>query len=152
MKIIHILVLSSILLALHGCIEIKELQCAGVQKFKLNSINTEKVDADVFLKIKNPNNVGFTIAESEFDVSYGGLTMGKAKLIKPVKIEGNTEDVYAFKLQSDFKNTLSLDNVVNLLLAVNQAGIVDVKGYLQAKKGFIAKKFPINYQQKISIE
>lgn len=150
-KIISTLLFGAMFI-LQSCADIKELQCTGVNKFKLNSINTEAVDADIYLKIKNPNKAGFTIGKSEFDVSFGNIKVGKAKLLKSVKIKGNNEEVYAFKLQTTFKNNLSLDNVMNLLQAVNQAGTVELSGNLVVKKGFVSKKFPITHKQKINID
>lgn len=152
MKKIVLGLLFTCMFIFQSCKNLKEVQCLGVSKFKLNSINTEAIDADIFLKLKNPNTAGFTIGKSEFDVSYGGIKMGKAKLLKGVKIKGNAEDVYAFKLQTNFKNVLSLDNVMNLLQAVNQAGLLEIKGDLNVKKGLVSKKFPITYNQKINID
>ncbi|MEI6020253.1 MAG: LEA type 2 family protein [Bacteroidota bacterium] len=152
MKKIILGLLFASMFVFQACKDLKEVQCMGVNKFKLNSINAEAIDADIYLKLKNPNPFGFTIGKSEFDVTYGGIKVGKAKLVKGVKIQGNAEDVYAFKLQSNFKNVLSLDNVMNLLQAVNQAGVVELKGNLNVKKGFVSKAFPITFNQKINID
>ena len=150
-KIILNLLFVSILI-LQSCKDLKPLQCSGINKFKLNSINTEAIDADIQLKIKNPNNFGFNIRKSEFDVTYAGIKIGKAKLLKKVKINGSAESNYTFKLQTVFKNVVTLDNVMGLLEAVNRKGALDLKGDLNVSKGLVKKKIPITYSEKINVD
>lgn len=149
------IILSLVLLTafiFQSCKEVKELKCTGISKFKLNSISTEAIDADINLKINNPNSSGFKIGKSEFDVSYNGIKIGKAKLVKSVKIKGNAESDYTFKLQTTFKNVVTLDNVMALLQAVNTKGSLNVKGDLNVSKALVKKKFPISYTQSISAD
>jgi len=152
MKKVILSLLFTSLLIFQSCKDIKEVQCTSVSKFKLNSINTEAVDADISLKIKNPNKFGFNIKQSEFDVSFSGIKIGKAKLIKTVKVAASSEDAYVFKLQTTFKNVVSLDNVMSLLQAVNQKGSVEIKGDLNVGKGMAKKKIPVNLNEKIMVD
>ena len=150
-KIILSLVFTS-LLVFQSCKDVKELQVSGISGFKLNKISTEAIDADVNVKIKNPNTSGFKIGKSEFVVSYEGIKIGTAKLLKKVKIKGNAETAYTFKLETVFKNNVSLDNVLALLEGFTRKGKVEIKGDLNVSKFLVKKKFPITFSEKISVD
>jgi len=74
------------LLALTNCRDIKEVQCTGVKGFKINKMDAKGIDGDILIGIKNPNAFGFSIYKSAFDVTYSGIYLGKAKLVKRVHI------------------------------------------------------------------
>jgi LEA14-like dessication related protein len=133
-----------------NCKDFKEVQCTGVSGFKVNTLNTTGIDADLLLSIKNPNPIGFSLYKSEFDVMYGGVSLGKAKLGKRVHIDANAESVYSFNLKSDFKNANLMD-IMKLVSGVAGKSMLEVKGDLRAGKFYLKKKFPINVTQKIGL-
>jgi hypothetical protein len=92
-----------------SCKEFKEITVTNVDSFYMNKITTEQIEAEVNVKINNPNNTGFSIYPSEFDVMFSGVRLGKAKLNKRVHIEGKTEKVYTFKLNSKISEMNPLD-------------------------------------------
>ena len=138
------------LLFFSNCRDFKEVQCTGVKGFKINKINTEGIDGDILLGIKNPNAFGFSIYKSEFDITYSGVYLGKAKLTKSVHINGNAEAVYSFNLVNDFKNTNLMD-VMKLLSGATSKSTIEVKGDLNVGKIFIKKKIPVNLKEKINL-
>ena len=131
-----------------GCKNFKEVQCTGVKGFKVNKINTEGIDADILLNIKNPNTTGFSIYRSEFEVMFNGIYLGKAKLARRVHISRNAEETYAFNLVGDFKNANLID-VMKLVNGIASRGMIEVKGDLKAGKLFIRKKFPVSVKQRL---
>lgn len=133
---------------LTSCKDFKEVQCTGVKGFKINTINTQGIDADIMLGIKNPNNMGFSIYKSEFDVVYSGVNLGKARLTKRVHINANAEETYSFNLKSDFKN-INLSEIMKLMSAGNARSTVEVKGDLKAGKFYMKKKFPIDVKERV---
>lgn len=138
------------LFILVGCKDFKEVQCSGVKGFKVNNVNMQGIDADILLGVKNPNNMGFAIYKSEFDVIYSGVYLGKAKLSKRVYIKAKTEEIYSFNLKSDFKGA-NLPDIIKLVSGALGKGMVEVKGDLKAGKLFIRKKFPVNIKEKASL-
>lgn len=139
--------LITLLFFIASCKDFKEVQCTGVKGFSINKINTEGLDANIMLGIKNPNGFGFSIYRSEFDVSYSGVYLGKAKMSKRVHIKANAEETYSFNLKSDFKNV----NVMEIMkLMSGGRDMIEVKGDLKAGKLFIKKKFPVNIKERIS--
>lgn len=126
----------------------KELQLTSVSGFTINKINTEGIDANLMLKIKNPNRYGFIILKSNVDVIFSGINLGKAQLKEKVKIKGNIEETYIFGLKSDFKN-VNLMDVLKLMNGSQNNGVVEVKGDLVCKKFILRKTFPVSVKERL---
>jgi|JI7StandDraft_1071085.scaffolds.fasta_scaffold250841_3 LEA14-like dessication related protein len=142
------LVLMMLVVLLTSCRSYKDLECTGISGFKLNKVNTEGINADVQIKIKNPNHFGFNIYKSEFKVNFGGVPIGSAKLNKKVRIRGNAEKSYTFTLESDFKG-ITLTEVMKLLENLAQNSSVKVNGELNVGKVFYRKKINVMVDEKI---
>src|SRR4051812_32932587 len=99
----HISIIFFCFLMIFGCKDFQEVKVLGVQGFKVEKLSMSGIEAEVMIGIKNPNDMGFTVYPSEFDIIIGGVNLGKARLYKKVKIEGGCEKAYPFKLKSDFK-------------------------------------------------
>jgi LEA14-like dessication related protein len=138
-------------LFLLSCANIKEVQCTGVKGFKINKVSTEGINADILLTIKNPNSFRFFIYPSEFNVKYGGVKLGKAKLENKVRIDGNAEQTYPFSLIGDFKG-LTLGDVMKALESFTRQGFLEIDGDIKVGKLFVKKTFPVNVKQKIATE
>lgn len=149
MKISSILILILLIILIPSCRNLQETTVTGVDQFFVNKINTEGIDANLNLKIKNTNSFGFSIYPSEFDIVYNGMHLGKAKLNKRVHIDGNTERVYSFNLKSNLSD-LNIFDVLQLLNAENK-GKIEIKGDLRAGKFFFKKKFNVNYTDKVEL-
>ncbi len=132
-----------------SCKEFKEITVTNVDSFYMNKITTEKIEAEVNVKINNPNNTGFSIYPSEFEVIFSGIRLGKAKLDKRVHIDGKAEKVYTFKLNSKIADMNPLDALQ--LLNLGNLGKIEVKGELKAGKFYLKKKFPVNYTDKVKL-
>lgn len=147
-KLIMLLPLFCMLL-LAGCKEFQEIQVVGVDGFNLNKISTDGIEAEVKLNIKNPNQSGFSIYPSEFDVMYSGIRLGKAKLHKRVHIDGHSEKAYTFNLRTNFGEMNLLD--ATKLLNISNHGTIELNGDLKAGKFYLKKRFPVNFKEKINM-
>jgi LEA14-like dessication related protein len=147
----NLFLLSAVVFFLVGCRDIKEVHCTGVKGFKVNHINTSGIDGDILLGIKNPNNFGFSIYKSAFDVTYSGIYLGKARLTRRVFIRKNAEETYSFNLKSDFKN-VNLMDVMKLLQGATSKGSIEVKGDLKVGKLLLRKSVPVDVKEKIRLE
>lgn len=132
-----------------SCKEFKEIQVTGVKSFRLTKVGTEGLEGEVILGIKNPNTHGFSIYPSEFDVTYSGIKMGKARLHKRVHIDANCEKNYVFKLKTDLKD-MNLMDILGLLNG-GKLGKIEVKGDLKAGKFYIKRRFPVDFSEKIGL-
>lgn len=149
-NVFHILSILLLVVFFSSCRNFKEVQITGVKGFKVNKINTEGIDGDIMIGIKNPNNLGFSIYRSEFDVSYSGVYLGKAKLTKRVHINANAESVYSFNLKNDFKGANLMD-VMKLLSGSMLKNTIEIKGNLKVGKLYLKKKIPVNLSEKIRL-
>jgi LEA14-like dessication related protein len=149
-NVFRILSLLSLLIFFNSCRSFKEVQITGVKGFKVNKINTEGIDGDIMIGIKNPHNSGFSIYKSEFDVSYSGVYLGKAKLTKRIHINANAESTYSFNLKNDFKGA-NLVDIMKLLSGTMLKNTIEVKGNLKVGKFYLKKKIPIDVSEKIRL-
>ncbi|MBC7696462.1 MAG: LEA type 2 family protein [Burkholderiales bacterium] len=141
---IIIIIISSFLFS---CKEFQEIQVTNIDGFNLTALTLENLEAQIQVKIKNPNSKGFNIYPSEFEVVFGGMRLGRAKLNRKVRIHANSEEVYSFKLNSNLSEINPMD-ALNLLNMGSQANIV-VKGDLKVGKFYFKKKLPVNYMDKV---
>jgi LEA14-like dessication related protein len=138
------------LIFLASCSGMKEVQCTGVKGFTVSRIDTKGIDGQVLLGVKNPNSFGFSIYKSEFDITYGGIYLGKAKLAKRVHIHKNAEETYEFHLTKDFKDINLLD-VMKLLNGASLKNSIEVKGDLKVGKFLIKKKIAVDVKEKVKL-
>jgi LEA14-like dessication related protein len=136
-------------LAFTSCKSLKEVEVTGVKGFKVNKIDTEGINADIFLGIKNPNRIGFSIYKSTFDISYDGMHLGTARSLTRVHIDARTEKNYSFNLSGSLQNS-NLISVVKMIYGAGK-GQLEVKGNLKVGKFFLKKKIPVDFKERISL-
>lgn len=130
---------------------IQPISFSGVENTKLGALSQKGVEADITVRIKNPNSLSVTIYKSEFDLFLNGLSVGKAAIAKKVKIKGNTEASYTFKIKSDFSK-LTLNELPQLLsIALTKNAKIGLKGEIKGGKFFIKKKFPVEVNQSVPL-
>jgi len=146
----YIIIIASILsISFSSCKEFEEIKVIDVDSFHVNKLTPEGIEAEINLKIKNPNTYGFSIYPSEFEISFSGIRLGKAKLHKRLHIAANSEKVYTFNLKSKISDLNPLDMI--RLLNLDNIGKTEVKGELKAGKFYFKKKFNVNYTDKVKI-
>ncbi|MCA6437495.1 MAG: LEA type 2 family protein [Bacteroidetes bacterium] len=132
-----------------SCKSIKEPQYTGIKGFKVNKIDLKGIDATIDLGIKNPNDYGFSIYKSSFEVKVGGKVLGNAKSTKRVFIKRNEEKIYSFQLKSSFEG-LELGDIIKLV-GGGAKGNMELKGKLMVGRFYIKKGFPINLSERIKL-
>lgn len=146
------LILCVIILQLFAaCSRIKEVQCTDIKGFKIHKVNTEGINSDVMLTIKNPNNVGFYIYPSEFNVAFSGIKLGKARLNEKVFIAKKSEQTYPFTIAGDFKD-ITLGDIMKMLEGFSRKGDLEVKGNLNVGKFLVKKSFPVELKERLAAE
>ncbi|MGE0566330.1 MAG: LEA type 2 family protein [Bacteroidia bacterium] len=134
-------------LCLVSCKSFKEPECLGVAGFKVRSLNMKGIEADIALTIKNPNDIGFSIYPSQFEVELGGVNLGTAKLKRRVHIDAKAKKDYDFRLKSSFDNLNLMD--ITKLVTRGASGSIHVKGTLKAGKFYLKKRIPVDEKQSI---
>ncbi len=147
MKKAFFIIISLLTFCFSSCKDFEEIKITSVESFSIKKISAEGIDAEIKVKIMNPNKSGFSIYPSDFDVVFSGIKLGKARLDKRVHINANTESVYTFKLSSAL-GEINLFDAMQLLNS-GKMGKIEINGDLKAGKLFIKKKFPVNYTDKV---
>ncbi len=140
----------SLLVVMFSCSPLKEVECSGVKGFEIKKIDMAGIEGNLLLEIKNPNRYTFVIYPSEFDIVYSGVALGKARLVKAVKVKGSAEEVYGFHLQKEFKD-IALNDVLKLLNGGVFKNTIEVKGNLKIGRFLIRKKIPVDLKEKVRL-
>ncbi len=149
MKNILAIILCSFLLS--SCGEFKEVTFSGIESMKLTKISQQGAEAEMVIKIKNPNKTAFKIYKSDFDVTLNGITGGKASLADNVKIKANSEQSYTFKIKSDF-SSISLSDLPKLMsLASSKSIRIGLKGNLKVGKLLLKKNYPVELSESVPV-
>ncbi len=134
-------------LSLCSCVtEFKELSVSSIDDFKVTKLTADGIEGEIKVSIKNPNNMSFKVFRSKADIMYGGMKLGKAKIVKKVKIPANSSATHTFLLKGNTKD-ITIAELPGLLMGKNKQ--MEIKGYIKAGKLFIRKKFPIDQKQKL---
>ena len=132
-----------------SCKPFQEITVTDVDGFYVNKLSTSALDAEIKLKINNPNKAGFSIYPSEFEIIFSGIRLGKAKLNKRVHLDANTEKVYSFQLNKNLADLNPFDALK--LLNLDNLGKIEITGDLKVGKFYLKKNYPINYKQKVNL-
>ena len=143
-----LILISAFVFLFNSCKEFQEVKVTGVKSFRLTKVGSEGIEGEVIIGIKNPNDYGFSIYPSEFDINYSGIKMGKARLYKRVHIDGNSEKPYVFKLKTSLKD-MNLMDIMGLV--GGKLGKIEVKGTLKAGKFYLKKRIPVDFSEKIGL-
>lgn len=150
LKTIKLIVFSTCIFTFTSCNFLSKIECTKINGIKVTKLNTEGITAIILLTIKNNNSIELTVFESEFDIVYANINIGKAKLDKNIVIKSNSENEYSLILKSDFKNVNLLD-AIKLIGGISEKGMLEVKGDLVVGKYFFKMKFPILVKEKLSL-
>ena len=89
---------------------------------------------------------------SEFDGTVNGISVGKIKLDKRVKIKRNSDEVESFHINSDFSKLGFLD-ITSIMPILNSGSAkLTLKGNLRAGKWFYRKKIPVEFTKVINLK
>ena len=149
-KILFFLFLGAVFI-FPSCGNFKDVSFSGIENVQGVKLSKDGVEAEIMVKIKNPNNVAFKIYPSSFDATLNGINAGSAHLTKAVRIKANAEAAYAFHIKSDFKNMSLMDLPKLIALATSKHTTISLKGTLKTGRFLIKRNYPINITKTISL-
>ncbi len=135
-----------------SCKEYQEVSFSEINNVNVTTLSQKGVEATITAHIKNPNKVAFTIYRSEMDVTVGGIDAGKAQMTENVRIKAQSEEIYTFKIKSDFSNLSFADMPKIMAMAMSKHVKVGLKGNLKVGKLFVKKSFPFDIIKNVPIE
>jgi LEA14-like dessication related protein len=91
MKKYIFILLSISSISLFSCGDFQDVSFNGIENVRIISLTQHGAEAEITAKIKNPNNVSFTIYPVDLDVVLGGMNAGKAHISGRTKIKAHSE-------------------------------------------------------------
>jgi LEA14-like dessication related protein len=136
---------------LFSCKNYQEVSIGKAEGMKLVNYSQKGIEAQVGIRIKNPNKFGFKVYKSSMQVSIDGADVGEAKLKKKVRIKPTSDDVHYFDLGADFSK-LNPADLIKLSSAVQKRSVnATIKGEIKVGNLFFKKKIPFNLTQRIDL-
>lgn len=134
-----------------SCGDFQDVTFGGIQGVKVGKMSQQGVEAEVSIKISNPNHTAFHIYPSAMDLTLNGTSAGKAMLTNNVRIRANAEDVYVFRLKSDFSGlgTTALSQLIAMAMSRNVK--VGLKGDLKVGKFLVRKRYPVDFTKSVPL-
>ena len=143
--------IASLSFLLPSCAEIKPVTMGGVETPNVKQLSREGIEVDFGMRIMNPNKMGITVYPSTFEATINDIPVGKVRLVKKVRIKGNSDDAPQFTIKSDFSK-LSLSDLTKVMAIVaSKSGTIYLKGDIKVGKWYYKKKFPIEFKKTISL-
>jgi len=139
-------------LSLTSCGDFKPVEVTDIGAAKINKFTPEGMDLEISLKIKNPNNVRFTITETDLLFSLNGIEMGMIDLKDNIKVPANSDDFHNVHVESHFKKDLVNGIATIMTLATSKTANIHLKGNVKIRAfGFYKKRFPIELKERIPL-
>lgn len=139
------LMLSSLFSCIYKEVVIMKLENVFVKQF-----SSKGIVAEVFMKVKNPNNYDISIVGSDLDIIINGNPVGKAKFSDKIKLPKKSENVHRFIIESNFEKIGSglLATLASVLMS--QSVKLGVKGDVTAKAMFVQKKIKVDFNENVA--
>lgn len=134
-----------------SCADFKEVTFSGVDNVSITSLSQSGVEALITVRIKNPNNVSFTVYKSEMNVTIGGINAGKAYITDNVRIKAKCEEKYTFKVKSDFSGLSLADLPKIIAMGLSKRVKIGLKGNLKGGKFLFKRSYPIDLEENVPI-
>lgn len=148
----HLLVCGFFAILLFSCTDIQPLSITGIDKPQVNQLSTAGIDAELGMKINNPNKMSIVVFPSEFEATVNDISVGKVKLYKKVRIKMKSDKVENFRVKSDFSK-LGFNDIGKIIpIVTSGTAKIYLKGNIRAGKWFFKKKFPVEFTKTISLK
>lgn len=134
-----------------SCLKYEPVEFKGIQSMKITKLGADGLEAEFLIRIKNPNNFGFSITDYDLDIRMMQMKIGKAKLQKKVKIKANSEEGYPFQIKAKFGEMLMASLPLLLSMGSQKSTQVQTKGYVKVKHWGISKKIDVDLDEAIKL-
>ena len=134
-----------------SCKLYKDVEVVEVENVVFNELGENGAEAEVWLKISNPNGYKVVLTESAIDLYFEGKEMGEVQLLDKMEVPKRSLSTQVMKVEVQYDNLE--DMLGNLLvLLFKQEFQLEAKGYVKGKALFVAKKVDINFRETLTRE
>lgn len=140
-----------LIVSLYSCFEYKDVEVVEYKSAGIKSISAEKVEIEVTLRIKNPNNYKISIVDSDLELFIKGDKIGTAAIRENVVLKKNVTDDYVVTIETGISDIVSGALPVLAGLIFESAIDLQIKGDIKARAKSLSKRFPIDYKDKVKL-
>jgi LEA14-like dessication related protein len=138
-------------ISIFSCKSYEEVSIGKAEGMRLTNYSQKGIEAQVGIRIKNPNRFGFAVYKSNLQVNLDGADVGEAKLKHKVRVKPTSDDVHYFDLGADFSKLSPLDYAKLITIVQKRSVNATIKGEIKVGNLFYKKKIPINISQRIDL-
>lgn len=133
-----------------ACVDYKEVKLLGIENVSLNRISGDGIDADVWLKIENPNDYKIKVETKDLIFSLNGKKVGNTSLKEELVLEKSTTKVYKVPLNVAVPPNGTIDLGLMLLMGGGKLTL-NLKGDIIGKAKGISKTVPVDITESVSL-
>lgn len=143
-----IIIIGSIL---SSCIQYKEVEVIEVSDIGVHSLSTEKIEIEVTMKIKNPNNYKISVVDSDLELYIKGKKIGSANIKDKIVLPKKSNEKHKIVIQTGLADMLSSAVPVLMGLIFDNSIELAVKGDIKARAKSLSKRFPVDFKEKVKL-
>jgi LEA14-like dessication related protein len=145
-----IALLTLILTGVLSACSIKMVEIGKIEGVNITNISKDKVEIELLVPVKNPNNFGFRIAKADIELWLNGKCMGQVKKTGRIRIPANSSETHAFKLEVKYDKIA--ESAGGMLLSVLKNKVdLKAKGKIKICKFIFCKKLEINEDHAVKL-
>lgn len=111
---------------------IQEVEFKELKNIRMIKFSKELIEAEVTAIIKNPNWFGFRVRDNDLDLYMNNNRVGKARLARGFRVEGNSEKTYTFKVKAIPEVDNILGNALSMITGMgSKKNSMGIKGDLK---------------------
>jgi LEA14-like dessication related protein len=139
------------LLSLSSCKIYQDVDVIEVENVIFSEFDNEGAEAEVWLKIKNPNAYKVVLTDSDVDLYFEGNHLGKVQLVENMVVPKKSLSTQIMKVEVEYNNMETLmGNFFTLLFKENF--LLEAKGQVTGKALFVSKKVAIDFKDTLTRE
>ncbi len=144
-------ILSFLLFAstLTGCLTYEEVDIQGIEKYKIDKIQKDKVYMLFDVKIHNPNGYAINVKTSQLDLTMNGNYMGTCEIDGRLKIKPKRTEVYTVPVVCTTQNTLSAGLFAAIQLFSGKKTEFNIKGKIKARTSVFNRRFDVDITESL---
>lgn len=141
--------LTGLMLLGSGCTHIEEIEVGDIERFELIRFTGSGIEFEMDVPVENPNSFRVRVTETDLDIFYDGMNLGKIVSPGNLIIPGRSTDIYTLN------GTISLENLTGgssslLSIFFQRSADLDIKGRIKVRSFLYSRTFDVS--EKISID
>lgn len=148
----YFIIVISCFLFLSSCQIYQEIEVREVRDIRIIEVTPDGIEAEVDLKIYNPNNYKVTILNVDADLYINGKDIGDAEINERVTIDKKANLVYTIKIEGDFTDLAGglLESLIGSIFA--QTVNLRIDGTLKGRALLIGKSVYFEVDQDVKLQ